>query len=156
MRIKEALSWITNILHEQQVPYQIVGGLAVHAYGGKRPLYDIDMYISKDHLSKLLPNVERHLVRPPSHFVNESWDITFMAMDYQGQRIEIGLAEGTKIFDPGSGKWVMADIDFNVSQRRVIEGVDVWVMPKEQLLKYKRLLAREVDVQDICDLENAI
>ena len=153
--IKEALLWITDILDRAEVPYQIVGGLAAHAYGGSRPLYDIDMYIPEAGLSKILAQIEPFFVRAPSHFVNESWDITFMAMDYKGQRIEIGIAEGTKIFDPQLNQWIDEDIKFDESQRRSIEGIDVWVMPKSKLLAYKRRLARDVDVQDIAELERA-
>ena len=45
-KISQALTWIVTLLNDQQVQYQIVGGLAAQAYGARRPLVDIDLYYS--------------------------------------------------------------------------------------------------------------
>ncbi|WP_319018089.1 hypothetical protein [Gallaecimonas mangrovi] len=44
-QVTQALNWLTALLARQQLPYQIVGGLAAHLYGGSRPVADIDLYI---------------------------------------------------------------------------------------------------------------
>lgn len=44
-KVKEALSWITNLLQKYNIPFQIAGGLAAQAYGSNRKLHDIDIDI---------------------------------------------------------------------------------------------------------------
>jgi hypothetical protein len=44
-KISQALNWIVSLLNRHHIPYQIVGGLAAKAYGARRALVDIDMYV---------------------------------------------------------------------------------------------------------------
>ncbi len=148
-KISNSLKWITGILIEEEIPYQIVGGLAARAYGARRPLIDIDLYIPKWGLSKILPRVEKYVTRLPEHYLSDLFDITFMALEFEGQQIELGVAEGAKIFDTKENHWIPEKIDFNDSNNIEVEGVVVRVIPLDRLIKYKKILSRPVDLKDI-------
>jgi hypothetical protein len=60
-----SLSWITALLNEKEVPFQIAGGLAVRAYGSARPLMDID--ISEIDFPKVHPTVAPYITFGPQH-----------------------------------------------------------------------------------------
>ena len=143
-----ALSWVVGILRDHEVPYQIVGGLAAKIYGAPRPLVDIDLYAplgrAKDALAAMAP----HIIWGPAYYKDQSWDITFLKADYQGQRVEIGDSEGARFFDVAGRRWVDQGIDYTASCRRIVAGLEVDVMPLPDLLAYKRLLGRPVDQLD--------
>ena len=148
-KILNALRWITNLLDEEGIPYQVVGGLAARAYGALRPIIDIDFYIPESGLSKLLPRVEKYVTRHPQRYISDLFDVIFMALEFEGQEIELSIAEGAKIFNSKEKRWVSEKIDFNDSNYLEIEGVLVPVIPLDRLIRYKRILARAVDLQDI-------
>ncbi|HMB90189.1 MAG TPA: hypothetical protein VKP65_05035 [Rhodothermales bacterium] len=154
-QIQKALRWIAGILEEMEVPFQVVGGLAAQVYGATRPLVDIDLYIPNDCFDEVRLRVKECVTFGPEHVKNPTWDITFMALDYEGERIELGGAEGTKIFDRHMQRWTQEEIDFTKAERRTIYGVEVPVMPRARLIDYKRKLSRRVDLDDIREMEAA-
>jgi hypothetical protein len=134
------------------VPFQAVGGLAARAHGGARPLVDLDFYIPERYLDGVARALSDHVVRPPSEHRDEHWDLTFMVLEQAGWRIEIGGAESARVRDSRSGGWVPADIGFHRSVTLEAFGVAIPVMPRSELLAYKRGLDREVDRADLADL----
>lgn len=153
--IKECLVWLIPILEEFSVPYQIVGGLAAKFYGSQRSLVDLDFYadMRATGFPSVLREIRSHLIWGPEHFKDQNWDITFLKIDFCTQRIEIGDSNDAYFFDRNAGQWVSQKIDFANSLSFNIFGIAVEVMPKQALIDYKRLLAREVDVADLIDLE---
>ena len=94
-----------------------------------------------------------HTVWGPAHYRDDAWDLVFMKIDFAGVRIEIGDASSSpQYFDAGRGCWVAQGVDFSRSQRRTVHGVAVEVMPLAELLRYKRALARPVDLADVEEL----
>ena len=88
-----------------------------------------------------------------AHYRDDAWDLVFMKIDFAGVRIEIGDASSSpQYFDAGRGCWVDQGVDFSRSQRRTVQGVAVEVMPLAELLRYKRALARPVDLADVEEL----
>lgn len=149
---EKALNWIIDKLEQHAVDYQIVGGLAAIAYGSGRELADIDLYIPFSTSQALLEDIKPHIYWGPEHQKDGHWDITYLKMNYEGQKIEIGDSDHAMIFDTHQKQWVSQGIDYTRSQRRMVLGREVNVMPREQLIAYKTLLNREVDVQDIAFL----
>lgn len=78
--------------------------------------------------------------------------VTYIKINYNGQKIEIGDCENLKIRDCKSGTWVNQKIDLESSVSRRIFGCQINVMPIDQLLAYKKLLGRDVDKQDVQEL----
>jgi hypothetical protein len=150
--ISNALTWITEILNKEGVSHQMVGGLAARAYGATRSVLDIDLYIPKSGLSKILPHVSAYTLQGPERFTSDLWDVDLLTLEFEGQEIGINVAEDAKIFDSISGSWISAEIDFSDFCLLEVEGVDVPVMPVERLIKYKTVLARDVDLQDIKEI----
>lgn len=155
-RLSNTLTWITIILREERIPYQVVGGLAARAYGAMRPMLDIDIYLSESGLPKLLPRVEAYIIRPPARYISDLFDVNFLVLDFEGQEIELCMAEGAKIFDSKNNRWVANKIDFNDSTELSIEGVIVSVIPLVRLIQYKNILGRDVDLQDIEEIQGQL
>src|SRR5438876_10103173 len=89
-KIGQALGWIIALLNRHQIPYQIVGGLAAKAYGATRPLVDIDIYAPFEKAQAALEEMRPYMKREPSPWLSDSWDLIFLAMEYEDIWIEIG------------------------------------------------------------------
>ncbi|MCJ2376387.1 MazG-related protein [Vibrio sp. ZSDZ34] len=151
-KVKIALEWLTEILDSQQVQYQIVGGLAATIHGGSRPVADIDLYIHQADADKLLKQVGPCVSKPLKHYVEGAWDLHYVQLIYQSQKIEIGLFPGTKIRSSHDGSWHELRIDFSSSTLKRFYDIELSVMPLDELISYKRILGREVDLIDIAQL----
>jgi len=148
LKVKNALVWIQSSLEYQDIPYQVVGGLAAYIYGAKRAVEDIDLYIPRETVQKLMPIISPYISKPLTHYVENNWDLEYVQLIYEGQKIEIGLTPGVKIRQ-SEGDWVIQHIDYTTSIFSEFEGIRVPLMPKYQLIEYKLILAREVDHFDI-------
>ena len=148
-KVAHALRWIADTLREKDIPFQVVGGLAARAYGATRPLADIDLYVPGACFPDLLPEIDTYLTFGPEPYTDDLWDLTWMALDYHGQKIEIGDGEQVRIFDRRTKLWIDASVDFESVVTKSIFGLDVPVMPKDRLIAYKRCLDRPVDRVDL-------
>ena len=146
----ETLDWLTTLLAELAVPYQVVGGLAARAHGATRPLVDVDLYVPDEpSLARVAQAVPAHLTRAPSRHKDEYWDLEFLALLRGETRIEIAAASSARVWDFRAEAWAKAAIDFEASEERLVAGVPIWVMPRDQLVDHKLGLDREVDRLDI-------
>ena len=152
--VYRAMSWLKAILDGQGVRYQIVGGFAAHLHGGSRPIADIDLYIEKEDVHALLPFFQPFVSKPLKHYREEGWDLEYLQLIYENQKIEIGLSPGTKIFNTSSQQWVSLDVDLAESVQRDFHGLALPVININSLIEYKRVLNREVDRIDIRELED--
>lgn len=152
MSLHDALIWIVRLFEEKGVPYQLVGGLAARAYGATRPIVDVDFYVSANGFERIEPDLEPYFLRPPSSYQDENWSLTFSRVEYAGQAIELGVAEGAKFRHHSRGTWEDAAIDFDAGVRKELFGVGLQVMPRSQLISYKEKLGREVDRQDLKEM----
>lgn len=91
-RIRPALEWIVDALNQHSVRYQVIGGLAAKAYGARRRLVDIDIYIPFDEADSLLKEIQPYVIWGPEHYIGDEeipWDLTFLKIEYGGHRIEL-------------------------------------------------------------------
>lgn len=106
-RIARALAWIVGALRRHGVPHQAVGGLAARAYGARRPLNDIDFYVPFNRAAGVLEEVRPFVVWGPEHHAGDEWDLTYLKIDYHGQRIELGdssTTPATSMVPPTEGR----------------------------------------------------
>lgn len=136
------------------IPYQIVGGLAAKCYGSTRPLHDIDLYVPSKEISKLEEELIEYIEFGPEHHQDENWDLVFMELRYNDQQIEVGDADNTKYFDSLSQRWIKEEVNFSASNIIEFEGIELPVMPKKALVRYKQRLNRKVDRIDIKEMQN--
>ncbi len=153
---EEAFHWIIGILKKHDIPFQISGGLAAKSYGSPRPLNDFDIDVPDDRLKDIVPYVKKYIVLGPAQWHDKKWDILFVRLEYKGQQIDIGGGYSIKIFDDRTDKWIPIPTDFSHYEEREIFGIKVPVIPREKLLRYKRLLTREHQRIDVQALEASL
>jgi hypothetical protein len=148
-QVGSALRWIVNILEERSLPFLVVGGLAARAYGATRPVADIDLYVPSEGLASVFEAVRPNVKRALARHVDAHWDLEFMQLEYGGEVIELGVADGAKYWDSRAGRWRDAAVDFKAAEIHELYGISVPVMPRKELLTYKERLGREVDRADV-------
>ncbi|HLI06454.1 MAG TPA: hypothetical protein VKV40_07795 [Ktedonobacteraceae bacterium] len=154
-KIGAALHWIVSLLNRHNIPYQIVGGLAAKAYGSTRPLVDIDIYAPMEQLRPALDEMRPYIVREPLPHHSESWKLIYMALEYHDIYIEIGnTSTNPRFYNRRDGCWEAQTINFANSTIMTLYDTQVAVMPRDELLAYKAMLQREVDYQDINEIND--
>ncbi len=141
--------WIINILKKQNIPFQIKGGFASRLYGVDRELADIDISIPEDKFDELLPEIKDFIKSGPEQYLDEEWDIKLITLTYKNQDIDIAGAFEKKNFDKTTKKWVNTPSNFDTSVYMDVYGLNVPVIAKEDLIAYKKLIQRDVDIFDI-------
>ncbi len=119
----------------------VTGGLAAHAYGASRSINDIDIDMAEDDIVRVADLVRPYITFGPAHFKDEAWDTFFMRLCHDGQEIDIGGAEHTRIFDPRSGTWGACVAARGDHRMMDVLGVQLPVNSPEQLIAYKEKLA---------------
>ena len=150
-----ALIWITDILIRHHIPFQITGGLAVQAYGSTRELADIDIEIPEDDFIKIRDDVASYITFGPENHKSELWDLFLITLNYNGQEIDISGAYHTKIFNKIDNCWVCLNVDLAKANYIDIDGLILPVIPCAELIAYKEILSRPVDVLDLIHLKQA-
>ena len=150
---KAALLWITGLLKKHEIPYQIAGGLAAQAYGAERELADIDIDIPMSGFKKIIEEVQPYLVSEPTETLDAYWESYLMTLKYEGQDIDISSIDNVKIFNATTRVWENLVTDLSKAKPTEILGVEVKIIPKEDLLRYKKILRRHVDLLDVQQIE---
>ena len=150
-----ALRWITGFFHEQSVHYLITGGLATLAYGGRRPLADIDIYVPAEHYFPTLQFARDYIDQSSHHYQDEHWNLELAELNYQGQSIEVCRAENIQIFNQQTQQWQIQAVDFDRHEIINLLGSSVRVMHPEDLIHYKLMLQRPVDLDDFAAMQTA-
>ena len=84
-----------------------------------------------------------------AHRQEEGWDLTYVQFKYEGVKVEVGNADGAQIFDAQNKAWVALNIDFSRFETVHLLGLELPLMLKEDLVWYKSLLSRPVDIEDV-------
>ena len=151
-----ALDWIIEYLENNAIPYVVCGGLAAQAHGSTRDLADIDIYVPDEYLYQIVQMGKKYITYGPAHYVDNNWDLTFVEFEFQNQKVEIASDKECKILDSEIGEWHQKIIDFNQYEVCHIYGRPIRVMNKHDLISYKRKLKREVDIEDIKQIQQSV
>ncbi len=146
---RDVLKQIVTTLDEYGIPYEITGGLAAQFYGANRPLYDIDIDIHKKDFLKVAELFREYMTEPPHRTTgDDTFDIYLMTLNIKGVHIDISQAEESYFIDK-SGRKHRLDSTMADSQALDFDGVKVNVCNKEGLIAYKKIIARDTDLEDI-------
>lgn len=144
-----AAQWIVKILRERNIPFLICGGLAAKGYGSERDLNDIDLFVPDEHFSSIVQAGREYISKAAKHYQEEGWDLSYVQFKYEGIKVEVGNADAPQIFDAHSNAWVPLNIDFSRYKTVNLLGLELPLMLEEDLIRYKTLLSRPVDIQDV-------
>ncbi len=149
-----AFKWIVGLLQKHSIPFQISGGFAARLYGSMRELADIDIGIPDDRFDDIYEEVKPYIVYGPERYLDDEWDLKLMTLEYKNQTIDIAGRDGIKIFDTEKREWVSGHRDLTISENKEVYGLFVPVIPKENLIAYKKKINRSVDIEDVRALES--
>lgn len=149
---KKTLKWIVGILEKRKIKFNVLGGLAAYAYGSKRMLVDIDLAMRNNDFQKILPDVKKYIVEPPHFSKSENWQCYFMELKYKGITIEIGGDKGCKMLNSKTGKWQKRKDGLSKHVTKKVFGLSLPIIPKKELIEYKKELMRDVDMIDLKNL----
>jgi hypothetical protein len=134
---KNSLDWIINKLSD--IDYQITGGLAANLYGSGREVYDIDIEVSDLDVWRLGFLCEDYIVYGPSRYVDEHFDLLLMTLKYMDQLIDVCGIDNMSIRGERQ----------NIDLSSAVDIGDYRVVGLGDLIAYKKLLGRDVDLIDI-------
>lgn len=151
MNIVDELHAIAAALHRARVPYAVCGGIAVTVYGAPRATKDIDIAITREHLSTVLAAVA------PLGYNIPAAPMTFGAGTPQERHVQrVNKLEGAEhlVLDLLLAEAAYAGVLDEVVEFELPEGPIVFVT-REKLLEMKRLAGRAIDLADIERLESS-
>jgi len=151
-----ALDWIIEYLESNTIPYVVCGGLAAQAYGSTRDLADVDIYVPDEYLYQIVQMGKNYVTYGPARYVDDEWDLTFVQFEFENQKVEIASDKECKILDSEIGEWHQEIIDFNQYKVCYIYDRPIKVMKKDDLISYKRKLNRQVDIEDIKQIQQSV
>jgi len=152
-KLENGLKWITGILEELKIPYQISGGLAAHIYGATRPVNDIDIDVPERRMEELVFRVKKYIIQDLGHFQDKKWDAKLMVLDYHGQIIDLDGAENMKIYDEVNKVWVPCPANLNSSRILKFFDLEIPVVDPRDLAIYKKLLIAKGHEHHIGDVD---
>lgn len=146
---KIAFKWIVGLLIQNDIPFQISGGFSARLYGSDRPLFDIDIDVRGRDFGKLLPFVKEYILYGPGRYRDKSFDLELLTLEYQGQRIDLGASEDSKIYNVKTQQWQKCETHFDLFKEIEIYGLKVPVITWQELIEYKEIIGRPTDLEDI-------
>lgn len=145
---KKVLKYIVETLKGNEVSFQVSGGLAAIVYGSNRPLNDIDIDVSRKDIKKVENLFKRYLIEPFFHLQNENFDIWIMTFEINGVRVDVTQAEESYFINK-KGQKIRMDAHPKNAKIIYIKGIEIPVEDKKDLIAYKKVIGREVDLIDI-------
>lgn len=142
-----ALGQLSSKLAIAKIDWLCIGGLAAIAWGAKRQLVDIDIQVSRQDVEKVRAIFRREVTIDLRRYLTDKWDIKQMIIEIDGIDIDICQAEDFYVLRE-SKRYLIPNCLGKATTRKVGDLL-VPVLPKSELIKYKRLIARQVDKTDL-------
>lgn len=143
----KSFHWIVSLLGRHQVPFVITGGLAAKIYGSPRALNDIDLDIPSAAFDLIAPEVASFATYGPARYTGTKWDLPLITLDHEGQEVDIGAADDTRIHD--GAQWVEIPSGLDDAWQMELFGLTVPVIAPQKLIAYKSMLDGDHQLVDI-------
>ena len=144
-----ALRWITDILNNKNIQYQVSGGLAAKIYGSQRELNDIDIEIPEEGFDDIAEDIKPFIADELKHHKNGKWDSLCLSLNYEGQEIDISGAYTCKVSNQERTGWIDVPADFSKIEKIKIGEMEVNVIGPQNLIDYKQHLDGDHQLEDI-------
>lgn len=149
-----ALSYLSGKLQMHGVPFVIIGGLAAIAWGAKRQLADIDILVNSKDFIRVSDLFYHELRVRPRHYTKNNWDIQQFILEINETTVDV--CDGDRLFFYKDNIKHKLRNNINNPVIREICGLNVPVVPLAELVRYKRLIARPVDLEDLSYIEKQL
>jgi hypothetical protein len=148
---RETLKFLVEILSQHNIEYQFTGGLAGNVYGSTWPLHDIDLEVAQNDIGRVADIFKDYTVRPLSRFVDEEFDLMLLGLRINQVDVEINQVEDAWIFTNG----IRTQLNTDLSRKNKMNflNLELYVQPLEDIIKYKNLLGRQADINDLMKLK---
>lgn len=153
---KEAFLLIERVFKKHNIRPIYDGGFAAKLYGAYRPLADIDVNLPGWTLSVLAKEFSRYIIFGPKRYKDKNWDLQLLSIRYKGQVVDLCDKESLRIYDSKHKKWIPMIPKNHRSSKVKIFGKTSEVVTEKDLIKYKKLLHRHVDVEDDKEMYEAM
>jgi hypothetical protein len=139
-KVHNTMRRVAGVLESAQIPYAIVGGMAVNAHGHARTTRDVDFLITSEGFSKFLQLIAASNIRGvpgrPRRFVDETNGVTF---DFLIAGMYPGSGEPGPVVYP----------DPRVARQTIAK---FQVVPLAKLIELKLAATRHQDFADVVNL----
>lgn len=142
---------LDHLLTQHGIPYQVTGGLAAIAHGAQRPLFDVDLDVRQEHLEAVRDLLRPYLVDDIYRLRDDNFDITLLTAVIDGVAVDVSQAEDAYCLDP-AGRRYRLDTDPGRAVRRTVAGINLPVIDRDELIAYKRIIARPTDLIDVAQI----
>jgi hypothetical protein len=146
---RKAIHFLLDYLEQNDLEYQVTGGLAGNLYGSTWPLVDIDLEVHLNDLYKiekdLYPYVSKHLHR----YVDTEFNIWLLELKIEGIPVDINAIED---FFLNNG--TIVEPDLQKSNKIQFDNRTVNVQPLQEIIFYKQLIGRTRDLEELTGLSS--
>jgi hypothetical protein len=139
-KTKESFYRIVGILRKYKIPFQISGWFAAKIYGSPRSLNDIDIDIPDKYMLDMLPDVRKYIIYGPSRYHDGAFDLLLTTLRYKWQEIDIWWCSDEQIYSKHHKHRENLQHHIKISTRKKVYGLMVPIMPKQELIAYKKKL----------------
>ncbi|MFY7666790.1 nucleotidyltransferase [Flavobacterium sp.] len=143
----EVVFRMIDFFQDRKIPYQITGGLAGNLYGSAWKLHDIDLETHLEYLPEIEEAFYDHIALPTKIYQDEEFSIWLLQLNFNGVTVDINAVEDFYIADS-----IKIETNLDEAREMTFFGRKVKVQPLKDLIAYKKILKREVDVRDLSKL----
>ena len=144
--------WVCELLQKENILFQISGSVAAIAHGANRSIDEIDLFVSAAQFPKVFRLMVNYVVDHPWRRVDAYWDRITLSLEHSGTRVTVSVAEGAQFREAATQEWLETEVDLEASETMMVSGIEVSIMPRDQLLNQMRRLDRDIDRKDIRDI----
>lgn len=145
---RRVLKKVVGILESGGIPFQVSGGLAAIFYGAARPLYDIDIEVYARDIPRIRELFREYITDDFRRLRDGNFDLYYMTLRIEGVAVDISQVEECYAIGK-NGERLSAGGNIDRAKIFLVDGVQIPAVDKEELIQYKKVLARDADIEDI-------